>query len=190
MKRKTYPRWVESKPKEKGSICYFVAGYGCIVIGESGNPLQRSYSTLFNKKWAALFLWINLHQFGIFDTINRKHLEALIIFSVANNRKRWAKNIFFENIHYTRTLGSFNKRKFHHTFLIELLLSNFIDYINSKVDSRGNYLTDVHTWSSKKVTDEARAAAYSRLCTNKYGPNCERVPVRYIELRLSPYREE
>lgn len=190
MTRKIYPRWIENKPKERGSICYFVAGYGCIAIGESGNPLQRAHSTLINKKWAALFLWVNLHQFGIFDTATREHLEALIICSAANKRDQWGKEFCLTNRKYAQTLGNFSGKEFHHAHLIELLLSNFINYTRSHADPRGRFSTDCDTWFNENETDEARAAAYSRLCTNMHGPNRVSIPVRYIELRLSPYQED
>ena len=185
-----YPQWIENKPKNRESICYLVSGYGMIYFGESNDPLNRFRSTIKENKWATTFLWVNLHQFGIFDSSTRKHLEALMIFSASENIAHWENEIRLSNKKYIRTMGEFAQKRFHHTYLVQMLLSNFLNYVRLNPDPRGNFKRESKIVQNTRRTHKVRIATFQRIQFKLKGLDRVGKSVKCLEMKLQPCSEE
>ena len=156
------PQWVDKLPHHGANMCYFIIGYGCVFIGESGDGSTRHYSTLKKRKWANLFLWVDLSQIGVHDKICRKHLEALLIFWIAQLYKKPGSTICVKNTQYTKSLGRFSEKARSTPDIAIPLFTIFVNYLRSNEDPRGNHNADTAIWFDEATDSEVRWAAYKR----------------------------
>jgi len=125
---------IENSPRRDISMLYFLLGKGRTYIGESGNGEARFVSTLRDKPWATLFLWLNMLQLGIHHKHGRKHLEALLIFYIYKSRNSLGRNAHITNVKFTRSVGRFSKEESTLYPQTDKIISDIMECIRSYKD--------------------------------------------------------
>jgi len=172
---------IENLPWRDVSMIYFLLGKGRTYIGESGKGEARLDSSLRDKPWATLFLWLNMLQLGIHHNHGRKHLEALLIFNIYKSREDLGRNAHMTNVKFTRSAGRFSKEESPPYSQIDKIISDIMKCIRAYKDPHGNYTTHGEILHDGATGHEAQSVSRKRMSSyGRPGP----LKFRSFELRL------
>ena len=140
-------------PSYNSSILYALFGYDSCYIGESGDGIERTFSTQNDKPWVSGFLWFDLSEWACEKTDDRKHLEALVINRFGKfieSDRGGASKITLRNSKFVKTLGKFESRPKTRAIqrLEKYAFKVFLEHMYENPDPRGNFVSYIEQFES------------------------------------------